>query len=225
MKIKTVLKGALLSVLVLMSGCASKTVYQEQTGFLDDYKMLISNNSSQDKMVRRYSNEDLSVLNKVNVKAVNVISGIPEAEQTKEQKKLYAEVSAYVTEGLKKAIREEKGLTLTDRSEKDTLDLELAVSAVEVHLNDPTWNQFSRTALGINVVSYGVYLDEAVRILVESRISTDDILHAQSMRTLKDHSIQIEGNILGFEDVKPALDMWLTEAIEDLNEIRKVSVN
>lgn len=78
-----------------------------------------------------------------------------------------------MTEGLKKAIDEESSLTLADTTDKDTLDLELAVSAVEVHLNDPNWNQFSRTALGINVVSYRVYLDEAVRILVESRLSTE----------------------------------------------------
>lgn len=224
-KIKTVLKGAVLSALVLMSGCASKTVYQEQTGFLDDYKSLITNNPSEGKIVHFNSGQDLSTFNKVNMKSVTVISGIPQDEQTDKQKRLYKTISAYVTSGLKKAITEDSSLILVDAAGEDTLDLELAVSAVEVHMNDAKWNQFSRITLGINVVTYGVYQDEAVRILVESRISTENTLHAQSMHTVKDHSIHTEGSILNFEDVKPALDTWLGDAVKSLNEIRKPSAN
>lgn len=79
-QITTILKSAVLSSLILLSGCASKTVYQEQTGFLDGYNTLISSKPSNEKIVHLYTGQDLSSLHKVNVKAVAVISGIPEAE-------------------------------------------------------------------------------------------------------------------------------------------------
>jgi hypothetical protein len=207
-----------------MSGCASKAVYKEQTGFLDDYESLISGNScSKDQTVYMYSSQDLHAFNKVTLKPVKVISAIPQSEQTDEQKKLYELISTYVTYGLKKAINEDATLSLAEIPGKDTLDLELAVSVVEVHLNDENWNQCSKTALGVNVVTYGVYLDDAVRVLIESRISTEDILQAQSMQIIKDHVIRAENNTLSFENVKPALDAWLKDATKSINTIRELS--
>lgn len=224
MKIRTIFNAAVLGSLLMMSGCASKAVYQEQTGFLDDYETLISGNScSKDQTVYMYSAQDLQSFNKVTLKDVKVISAIPQSEQTDEQKKLYELISTYVTYGLKKAINEDATLSLVDMPGKDTLDLELAVSVVEVHLNDENWNQCSKTALGVNVVTYGVYLDDAVRILIESRISTQDTLQAQSMQIIKDHVIRAENNTLSFENVKPALDAWLKDATKSINTIRELS--
>jgi hypothetical protein len=224
MKIQTILNAAVLGSLLLMSGCASKAVYKEQTGFLDDYESLISGNScSKDQTVYMYSSQDLHAFNKVTLKPVKVISAIPQSEQTDEQKKLYELISTYVTYGLKKAINEDATLSLAEIPGKDTLDLELAVSVVEVHLNDENWNQCSKTALGVNVVTYGVYLDDAVRVLIESRISTEDILQAQSMQIIKDHVIRAENNTLSFENVKPALDAWLKDATKSINTIRELS--
>lgn len=224
MKIRTIFNAAVLGSLLMMSGCASKAVYQEQTGFLDDYETLISGNScSKDQTVYMYSAQDLQSFNKVTLKDIKVISAIPQSEQTDEQKKLYELISTYVTYGLKKAINEDATLSLVDMPGKDTLDLELAVSVVEVHLNDENWNQCSKTALGVNVVTYGVYLDDAVRILIEGRISTQDTLQAQSMQIIKDHVIRAENNTLSFENVKPALDAWLKDATKSINTIRELS--
>ena len=226
MKIQAIFNAAVLGSLLMMSGCASKAVYQEQTGFLDDYETLISGSScSKDQTVYMYSAQDLHAFNKVTLKTVKVISAIPEIEQTDEQKKLYQLISSYVTLGLKKAINEDDGLSLVDKPGKDTLDLDLAVSVVEVHLNDENWNQCSKTALGVNVVTYGVYLDDAVRILIESRISTEDTLQAQSMQIIKDHVVRAENNTLSFENVKPALDAWLKDAIKSINTIRELSAH
>jgi len=224
MKIQTIFNAAVLGSLLLMSGCASKAVYQEQTGFLDDYETLISGSScSKDQTVYMYSAQDLNDFSKVTLKTVKVISAIPQNEQTDEQKKLYELITTYVTLALKKAINEDTTLSLVDKPGKDTLDLELAVSVVEVHLNDENWNQCSKTALGVNVVTYGVYLDDAVRILIESRISTEDTLQAQSMQIIKDHVIRAENNTLNFENVKPALDAWLKDATKSINTIRELS--
>lgn len=224
MKIQTIFNAAVLGSLLMMSGCASKAVYQEQTGFLDDYETLISGSScSKDKTIYLYSAQDLHNVNKVTLKAVKVISVIPENEQTTEQKKLYELISTYVTLALKKAINEDATLSLADIPGKDTLDLELAVSVVEVHLNDENWNQCSKTALGVNVVTYGVYLDDAVRILIESRISKEDVLQAQSMQIIKDHVVRADNNTLSFDNVKPALDAWLKEATKTINTIREMS--
>ncbi len=226
MKIQTIFNAVVLGSLLLMSGCASKPVYQEQTGFLDDYETLISGSScSRDQTVYMYSAQDLHAFNKVTLKAVKVLSGVPVSEQTDEQKKLYQLISTYVTLGLKKAINEDDGLRLVDTPGKDTLDLDLAVSVVEVHLNDENWNQCTKTALGVNVVTYGVYLDDAVRILVESRISTEGALQAQSMQIIKDHVVRAENNILSFENVKPALDAWLKDATKSIHTIREMSAH
>lgn len=224
MKIQTIISAAVLGSLLMMSGCASKTVYQEQTGFLDDYESLISGSScSKDQTIYMYSAQDLHEFSKVTLKPVKVISGVPQSEQTDEQKKLYELISTYVTYGLKKAINEDTTLSLAETPGKDTLDLELAVSVVEVHLNDENWNQCSKTALGVNVVTYGVYLDDAVRVLIESRISTEEILQAQSMQIIKDHVVRAENNTLTFENVKPALDAWLKDATKSINTIRELS--
>lgn len=224
MKIHAIFNAAVLGSLLMMSGCASKAVYQEQTGFLDDYETLISGSScSKDQTIYMYSAQDLHDFNKVTIKPVKVISAIPESEQTQEQKKLYELISTYVTYGLKKAINEDTTLSLEEMPGKDTLDLELAVSVVEVHLNDENWNQCSKTALGVNVVTYGVYLDDAVRVLIESRISTEETLQAQSMQIIKDHVIRAENNTLIFENVKPALDAWLKDATKSINTIRELS--
>ncbi len=224
MKIHAIFNAVALGSLLMMSGCASKAVYQEQTGFLDDYETLISGSScSKDQTIYMYSAQDLHDFNKVTIKPVKVISAIPESEQTQEQKKLYELISTYVTYGLKKAINEDTTLSLEEMPGKDTLDLELAVSVVEVHLNDENWNQCSKTALGVNVVTYGVYLDDAVRVLIESRISTEETLQAQSMQIIKDHVIRAENNTLIFENVKPALDAWLKDATKSINTIRELS--
>ncbi len=224
MKIHAIFNAVALGSLLMMSGCASKAVYQEQTGFLDDYETLISGSScSKEQTIYMYSAQDLHDFNKVTIKPVKVISAIPESEQTQEQKKLYELISTYVTYGLKKAINEDTTLSLEEMPGKDTLDLELAVSVVEVHLNDENWNQCSKTALGVNVVTYGVYLDDAVRVLIESRISTEETLQAQSMQIIKDHVIRAENNTLIFENVKPALDAWLKGATKSINTIRELS--
>jgi len=66
-------------------------------------------------------------------------------------------------------------------------------------------------------------MDDAVRILIESRISTEDTLQAQSMQIIKDHVVRAENNTLNFENVKPALDAWLKDATKSINTIRELS--
>jgi len=66
-------------------------------------------------------------------------------------------------------------------------------------------------------------MDDAVRILIESRISTEDTLQAQSMQIIKDHVVRAENNTLNFETVKPALDAWLKDATKSINTIRELS--
>ncbi len=223
MKIQSVLGSVALGTLLLFNGCASKPVYQEQTGFLNDYETLLFASSLDSKIVRSYSQQDLKKFEKIAVASVRVIPAIPPEEQTDAQKELYRRMTDYLTEGLKKELSEAEGLELVQNPSSQTLDIEVAVSAVEVHLNDAKWNQFSKTALGLNVVSYGVYMDEAVRILIEMRLSKEKKLQAQSMQIMKDNVIRIEENVLEFNAVKPALDAWLKEVNTELESIRASS--
>lgn len=203
-----------------LSGCAPKAAEQKNTGFLSDYETLISQSPSQDLLLHLYTDEDLSGYNRLLIKNVSVIPSIPLSEQTQEQKELYIRMSDYVKDGLNRAIMEDPMFILANEESSSTLELEVAISAVEVHFSDLKWNQFSPTALGLNVVSYGVYLDDAVRILVESRISKGKILMAQSMQIIQDTPIRIESDKLSFNDLKPALDLWLKESTKNIMRIR-----
>jgi glutaredoxin 2 len=100
---------------------------------------------------------------------------------------------------------------LVETKGADTLILESAISAVEVHFDDERWNQFSPIAMDITVTSYNSYADENVRILGEKRIvdaATGKTMF-ESMDIIKDEKIVLSGEFLEFENLKPALDKWI----------------
>ena len=193
-----------------MSGCASKSTDAKNSGFFKEYE---SFSASKSYTAQRASKDfDMSKYKAVFISPVLVISAVPEAQHTPLQKKLYKEIAEYVADGYKREIIK-SGYMLVDTKGADTLVLESAISAVEVHFEDEKWNQFSPIAMDVTVNSYNSYLDENVRILGEQRILDSVTLETmfESMEIIKDEKILLSGESLEFENLKPALDRWIEQ--------------
>ncbi|QOY54576.1 DUF3313 family protein [Candidatus Sulfurimonas marisnigri] len=210
MRLQTSAISIIIGVVFFMSGCSSRTVQVKNSGFFEDYTKL--DNAKSNKA-------DLSKYKNIIVAPVLVISSISEDKQTISQKKLYKEISEYLTSAYKKEIENSKKFKLTEIKSVDTLKLESAVSAVEVHFDDNKWDDFTPIAMGVNVVSYNVYMDEDVRILGESRLvdsKNGEVL--RSIRKIQEgEKIIIKNNSLEFNDIKQAIDSWFVQVREDLN--------
>lgn len=208
MKLRTILGVAVFGVMFLMSGCAGKSVDAKNSGFFKDYEQF--KGSTNFSAARGSKDIDISKYKTIFVSPVKVISVIPDAEQSSSQKRLYKEISDYVRDGYKREISK-SGYMLVDTKGADTLVLESAISAVEVHFEDEKWNQFSPIAMDVTVTSYNSYADENVRILGEKRIvdvATGKTMF-ESMDIIKDEKIALSGESLEFENLKPALDIWI----------------
>lgn len=194
--------------MIFMSGCFSRTVQPKNSGFFKNYKELEIT-----KKIDAYKYDEIMVTPAV------VISTIAEQKQTQEQKKLYKEISDYVTAGYKKILNSNNMYKLVEKVSDHTMRFESAVSAVEVHFNDEKWNNNTPVALGVDVVSFNSYMDESVRILGEGRLvdSWSGEVLGRTMEIQKDNIITLKGDSLEFADVKEALDRWLITVSKFLN--------
>jgi hypothetical protein len=213
LKVSTIFAIALSAFALLMSGCASKNMDAKNSGFFKEYESFgTPNGYTAQKASKDF---DMSKYKTVFISPVLVISAVPEAQQTLSQKKLYKEIAEYVADGYKIEITK-NGYMLVDTKGADTLVLESAISAVEVHFEDEKWNQFSPIAMDVTVNSYNSYVDENVRILGEKRIidAVSGETMFESMEIIKDEKIILSGESLEFENIKRALDKWI-EQVKD----------
>lgn len=214
MRSQSIFIGIVLLMAFIISGCSSRVAQAKNTGFFQDY------NSIQTKGSLSYSdaNNGLDKYKNILVAPVVVISKIKEEEQTDGQKKLYKDISEYLTSEYKKEINKSGRYNIVENSTVDTLKLETAISAVEVHLDDEKWNQFSPVSLGLGVVSFNVYMDEDVRILGEKRLTDANSgkVVSRSMHIQKDQKVILSGDSLEFKDIKPALDSWIEQVKKEL---------
>ncbi len=211
MKLQTTLIATIATLAFMMSGCASKNMQAQNSGFFDDYKQF-------DKQTD--AKPSLEKYEKIIVIPVKVISIISQEEQTPKQKKLYEEIANYLNILYKKDIEASGSYEIVDAASPNTLILETGISAVEVHLDDEKWNQLSPVTLDLNVVSYNAYMDEDVRILGEMRLidaNTDEVIY-RGLNIQKDSAIVIAGDSLELEDIKPALDSWLSQIRKDISK-------
>lgn len=210
MRLQILAVGIVISIVFLVSGCSSRTLQVKNSGFFEDYTNLDSSESNK---------ADLSKYKNIIVAPVLVISSIPDDKQTPLQKKLYKEISEYLTAAYKKEIENSEKFKLTETKSADTLKLESAVSAVEVHFDDNKWDNFTPITMGLNVVSYNAYMDEDVRILGESRLvdSQNKEVLRSSRKIQNSERIIVKNNSLDFSGVKKALDGWVEQLREDLS--------
>jgi len=209
MKKQIMLMLTITSMLLLFSGCASKNVAVTNSGFFEDYKKFANINKTK---------ADKSSYKNIMLSPVQVISYIPLAEQTSEQKNLYKEISQYLNAEYKLIIDENPKYSLTQAKTSNTLILESAVSTVEVHEDDEKWNPHAPVDMGLSVVSFNAYINEDVRLLGEKRLvdANSGKVVANSMDIQNTIKIMPDGDVLTFKDIKPALDSWLEQVKKDL---------
>ncbi|MDT8337710.1 MAG: DUF3313 family protein [Sulfurimonas sp.] len=209
MKLSTTFTVALIAFAFLINGCAGKSVAAKNSGFFNDYTQFKSSDGlSATKSFKEY---EISKHKTVLISPTKVIAMIPESQQSDSQKMLYKKISEYVTEGYKSEIQKNSNFKVVNTKEQDTIVLESAISAVEVHFDDKKWNQFSPIAMDVTVTSYNSYADGNVRILGEKRIidATTGESMFESMEIIKDEKIILDDENLKFENIKPALDKWI----------------
>lgn len=209
MKLSTTFAVALIAFAFLINGCAGKSVAAKNSGFFNDYTQLKSSDGL--SAMKSFEEYEISKYKTVLISPIQVIAAIPEAQQSDSQRILYKKISDYVTEGYKSEIQKNSNFKVVDTKEQDTIVLESAISAVEVHFDDKKWNQFSPIAMDVTVTSYNSYADGNVRILGEKRIvdATTGESMFESMGIIKDEKIILDDETLKFENIKPALDKWI----------------
>jgi len=196
--------------LLLMNGCASKNMQADNSGFFKDYEQLKSTQTMLD--ISKYTHIKITPL------IINPM--IIDSEQTKSQKELYNQIKTYLNKAYKDMITTSTKLTLVDTPSDNTLILESAVSSVEVHLDDKTWNQHAPIPMGLNVISFNAYMDEDVRLLGEMRLvdaKSGDVV-SRMMYTSKDIAVTLSGDTLTLDDFKPSLNAWVKEISKGLNK-------
>lgn len=217
LKLQTVLTSIILSVAFLMSGCANKKLYTKNSGFFINYEELNKQVKPKVSEVQSKHAIALSTYKNIIIAPVKVISSIPKEQQTESQKELYKDISEYLTSKYKIELANSFKYALVEKPAKDTLVLETAISAVEVHFNDASWYQFSSIPMGLTVVSYNIYMDKDVRILGEKRLvdsQTGDVLN-RSMNIIRDIIIRVDSDNLEFKNIRHALDGWIEQLKKD----------
>ncbi len=198
------------ALVLLMVGCGAKMTYQAQTGFLSSYAHL----EQTSPFTREFKTEGLKQMSKVHLAGVSIVQGT--ATSTPEQEVMYGKIKAYLEAGLKAAIDKDGKYSLVEQAGEDVLELSYALSAVEVHFDDEKWNQFTAATLGIDALSYSLYLNESIRVMLERRAGQGEKILGEYMEIIKDYPIVPEEDRLSFEGMKPALDAWLGSALKGL---------
>jgi len=206
MKKNLVKMGLIPLITAIFSGCVSKMQAPQNSGFFQSYDNLNTNS-----FVFK-NQQDLGLNKKVYVEDVVVIPSIAREEQTKEQKDLYIDISKYATASIKEALKSK----ISDSKTENTMILQAAVSASEVHFDDTNWNQLSPLALGINVVSLNAYLEESARVVGEYRLLSGEKTVVKSINLIKNIPISLEGENLTLEDIKAPIDAWVKSIASEL---------
>lgn len=224
MKLTSLLRITLIGAILLTTACSNRDMQANNSGFLKDYDKLEENDKLEGTKVQIMPGADFSKYKNIYIAPVQIITQIPKKDWTPAQTKLFDEMSKYLTKGYQAAIVNAKvSYTLVeDKNTPDTLIFETAISAVEVHFDDMEWYQFTPITLGVTAIARATYVDAAVRILGESKLtdaSTGKIL-ARFIRLQKAKEVGTESDQLIFDDVKPALDAWIEKASQNVSKFK-----
>ena len=211
MKFKTITTVVAFFAAFLMTGCATKELGPAtNTGFFQEYKTTVSEIKATPPPTK---------YTKIKLSTVQIVSGIEKSEESASQKKMYKEISEYLTSEYKKIVANSARYTLATKNAEDTIVLKSAISTVEIHSDDSNWNKLTLIAMGLDTISFNAYMYEFVRVLGDSKLvdSMTGKLVSRSMKIQHEHKINITGDDLVFSDVKPALDSWLAQIKVDLS--------
>lgn len=207
-----------------IGGCANKSMEDKHSGFLKSYSGL--KDVAEGRKLQIMPGADFAKYKNLYVAPVQILHGIVEGVVTPSEKKLFQEMSDYLTEGLKKDTKKNGILTLTeDKKAPQTMVFESAISAVAVNFDDMSWYQFTPITMAATAAARASVVDKQVRILGEARLSDGDTgsVLMRVVNLQKGHEVApgTEVDDLVFADVQPALDAWLKQYSKNLASIRK----
>lgn len=201
-------------LIVLITACSSPLTYQNRTGFFKAYNRLEKVSIDNISYFEKSEDANLSRYNKIVIPEIKVLSN--SVGQTPQENELYTLVSAYTTAAYRKSIiKKSSNYALVDVAQKDSMIMQIALSMVEVHPEEKSWDNLSALAFSINPSTYLTYQEGNARLLVEARI-TDAMsgkVLARSMRVVMEEEIRLHNDRLEFTDLQAALDRWLNEAV------------
>ncbi|MBE0499106.1 MAG: DUF3313 family protein [Campylobacterales bacterium] len=203
-----------LALTALVSGCASQPLHQNRSGFLGSYAFSAQAVSDRTYYFETLEGADLSAYEKILVPDIKVLPNTK--RQSSQENILYEQISSYASAAYRQnIIKNSSNYTLVDVAQVDTMIIEIALSMVEVHDDDKEWDNLSALALSLNPQTFMRYQEGDARLLVEARISdaiSGKVL-ARSMRIVMEEKVSLHSDKLQFQDLQPALDRWLNEAM------------
>lgn len=198
----------------LVSGCASQQPHQNRSGFLGSYAFFEQAGSDKVYYFETLEGADLSTYRKILVPEIKLIPNTK--RQSSQENILYDQISSYTSAAYRQnIIKNSANYTLVDVAQVDTMIIEIALSMVEVHPDDKDWDNLSALALSLNPQTFMSYKEGDARLLVEARISdaiSGKVL-ARSIRIVMEEKVSLHAEQLQFQDLQPALDRWLNEAM------------
>lgn len=213
--------------LFIVTGCSNKSMEETHSGFLKSYEGLEADTkNTEGRRIQIMPDVDFTKYKNIYVAPVKILSGIVDGDQTPTQKKLFKEMSDYLTEGIRNDTKTNGAYVLVeDKNTPQTLLFESAISAVAVNFDDMEWYQFTPITMAATAAARASYVDKTVRILGEARVSdakTGSVLmRVVNLQEGKDVSSKTGADELVFADVKPALDVWLKQYSKNLAKMRK----
>ncbi len=206
---------SILASLVLMTACSTRQAYPNRTGFLDSYATIEKKANTDCLFFEKMPESEIGQYRKILVPDIKVIPNTQTSSARENE--LYSQASAYATAAYRKnIIKNSANYEVVDVAQQGTLVMQMALSMVEVHPDDKTWDTFSALPFSLNPATYAAYQEGNARLLIEARI-TDAMskkLLARSMRVVMDEPIMLHSpDSLRFSDFQDALDRWLNESV------------
>lgn len=208
----------LLSLLLLsfvFTACSTTQTYDNRSGFFKSYETFkpVAQNSS--LFFHKDADADLGAYDKIIIPEIKVFSHT--VQTSPEENKLYTQIAAYSTAAYaKNIIKNSANYKVVDVAQKGAMVIQIAISMVEVHPEDKTWDQLSALPFTLDASTYSAYSEGNARLLIEARISDamNGRLLARSMRIVMDEKVRLHKDThLQFKDLQTALDKWLYEAV------------
>ena len=200
--------------LVALSACSTSASYQFRTGFFSEYDKLERVTKDEFRFFEKIGDVDLNSYGKIVVPDIKVLPNV--ADSTPQENELYTQISAYTSAAYRKnIIKNSSNYTLVDVPQQGALIMQIAISLVEVHPEDKSWDNLIAFPFSLNASTYTSFQEGNVRVLIEARITdamSSEVL-ARSMRVMMEEEVRLHADNIEFKDVQASLDRWLREAM------------
>lgn len=221
---KMILMSLVATSMLFFGGCANKSMKDsaERVGFLGGYDNLKEDKNYKGVAAWLSSTANFKKYDSVMVLPVKINHGVTKESLTPAQEKLFQEMSSYLTKGFEQQIGASGKFKIVKTPSPTTMKLEAQIAAVSVNHDDLKFYQFIPIALVATAVARVANISKAsARVLGEGML-TDSTTNEPLLKTMslqKGQEIKSSGKELVFSDVKPALDIFLSNSAKRVAEI------